>query len=65
MCLLAVSRSAANKLQDNDANSLVQLQRAASQTKVSGVANGVTGGTIGTGNVAKGKRDLIPSRFFA
>jgi len=47
---------------NNNANSLVQLQRQASQTKISGVAKGVTGGTIGTGAVSKNKRQL---RFFA
>ncbi|KIW00758.1 uncharacterized protein PV09_07739 [Verruconis gallopava] len=49
---------------DNNPNSLVQLQRAASQTKISGVAQGVTGGTVGTGNVQKNKRELVPSRLF-
>ena len=61
----AVVLSAANALQNNNANSLVQIQRAASQTKVSGVAKGVTGGTVGTGNVAGKKKQLRSSRFFA
>jgi len=39
---------------------LVQLQRQASQTKVgsSGVAKGITGGTVGTGSVVKAKREI-------
>ncbi|KAF2098820.1 hypothetical protein NA57DRAFT_56458 [Rhizodiscina lignyota] len=49
---------------DNDANSLVQLQRQASQTQKSGVANGITGGTVGTGSVTNKKRQLRASRFF-
>ena len=57
--------SAANPLQNNDANSLVELQRQASQTKISGVAKGVTGGKVSTGAVASKKRQLRASRFFA
>jgi hypothetical protein len=57
--------SAANPLQDNNADSLVELQRQASQTSLSGVANGVTGGTVGTGSVANKKRQLRASRFSA
>ncbi|KAF2663226.1 hypothetical protein BT63DRAFT_419056 [Microthyrium microscopicum] len=58
----AINPSADN----NNANSLVQLQRQASQTKVgsSGVAKKVTGGTVGKGNVIKQKREVVPSRLF-
>jgi hypothetical protein len=49
---------AANLPQNNNANSLVQLQRQASQTKISGVAKKVNGGTVGTGAVRRALRFL-------
>jgi hypothetical protein len=56
--------SSANPLQDNNADSVVQLQRQASQTKTSGVAKGVTGGIIGTGTIAN-KKQPRAFRFLA
>jgi hypothetical protein len=61
MYLRAFFPPAANKSQNTSPNSLVALQRAAALTKVSGVAKGVTGGTVGTGKVTK--REAL--QFFA
>lgn len=67
MCLQVLLLLDANPLQNEDPNSLVQLQRAASQTDPNDgqgttIQKNIGGGSIGTGSVKQQKKKL---RFMA